>query len=133
MKILILVARILLGLPFFLFGLLKLFPNLYPMALPPGDLGTLTGLMFTHGWLHVVGAAEVAGGLLVLSGRFVPLGLTILAGVGLNVIYFNFAFGSPQIYLALFLAILEVILVYAYREYFRGIFTGKATPEWEKS
>jgi putative oxidoreductase len=131
MKILILVARILLGLSFFLFGLLKLFPNLHPMGMPPGDAGSLMGLMFTHGWLHVVGAAETTGGLLLLSGRFVPLGLTILAAVGLNVIYFNFAFSPAQAYLPLFLAILEIILVYAYREYFRGIFTGKATPEWK--
>ena len=131
MKILILVSRILLGLPFLIFGMLKLFPNLHPMPMPTGDVGTLTGLMFAHGWLHVVGAAEVAGGLLLLSGRFVPLGLTILAAVGLNIIYFNLAFGSPQIYLALFLAILEVILGYAYRESFRGIFDGKAQPHWK--
>jgi putative oxidoreductase len=86
--------------------------------------------MFTHGWLHIVGAAEAASGLLLLTGRFVPLALTILAGVGLNILYFHFAFAPGQIYFPLFLAILEVILVFAYREYFRGIFTMKATPVW---
>jgi putative oxidoreductase len=131
MKILILVARILLGLAFLFAGVLKLFPSLHPMALPPGDVGSLMGLMFTHGWLHVVGAAETVGGLLLLSGRFVPLALTILAAVGLNILYFNFAFSPGQAYLPLFLAILEIILVYAYREYFRGIFVGKATPSWK--
>jgi putative oxidoreductase len=130
MKILIIVARVLLGLPFQIFGMLKLFPNIHPMPLPTGDAGTLMGVMFTHGWLRVVGAAEVAGGLLVLSGRFVPLGLTILAAVGLNIIYFNLAFTPAAAYLPLFLAILEVILVYAYRESFRGIFDGKAQPHW---
>jgi putative oxidoreductase len=131
MKILILVARILLGLAFLMAGVLKLFPNLYSMPAPTGDTGAIMGLMFVHGWLRIVGAAEAAGGLLLLFGRFVPLGLTILAAVGLNVIYFNFAFGSPQVYFGLFLAILEVILVFAYRESFRGIFDAKATPHWK--
>jgi putative oxidoreductase len=130
MKILIIVARVLLGLPFLIFGTLKVFPNLHPMPMPPGDAGMLMGLMFTHGWLRVVGAAELAGGLLVLAGRFVPLGLTILGAVGLNIIYYNLAFAPSQAYLPLFLAIVEVILVYAYRESFRGIFDPKAQPHW---
>ena len=130
MKVLILVARILLGLAFLMAGILKLFPNLHPMTMPPGEAGALMGLMFTHGWLRVVGAAETAGGLLLLAGRFVPLALTIIAAVGLNIIYFDLAFAPSQAYPALFLAILEVILVFAYREYFRGIFTGNATPKW---
>ena len=130
MKILILVARILLGLAFLMAGVLKLFPNIHSMPMPGGDLGAIMGLMFAHGWLRVVGAAEAAGGLLLLFGRFVPLALTIVAAVGLNIVYFNFAFGSPQIYFGLFLAILEVILVYAYRESFRGIFDAKAQPHW---
>ncbi len=131
MKILVLVARILMGLTFLIFGLLKLFPTLHPMPLPSGDAGALMGLMFTHGWLHVVGAAEVAAGLLLLCGRFVPLALTILAAVGLNILYFSFAFTPGQAYLPLFLAILEVILVYAYRESFRGVFDPKAQPHWK--
>jgi putative oxidoreductase len=130
MKILILVSRILLGLVFLMAGILKLFPNIHPMPMPTGDIGSLMGLMFTHGWLRVVGAAETAGGLLLLAGRFVPLGLTIIAAVGLNILYVNLAFGSPQIYMALFLAILEVILVFAYRESFRGVFDPKAQPHW---
>jgi putative oxidoreductase len=133
MKILILVARIMLGLPFFIFGLLKLFPNLHPMPMPTGDAGMLMGLMFVHGWLRMVGAAEVASGLLLLSGRFVPLALTIIGGIGLNILYFHFAFEPSGIYLPLFLAILEVILVFAYREYFRGVFAGKATPVWREN
>jgi putative oxidoreductase len=130
MKILILVARILLGAAFLFAGILKLFPKLHSMTLPPGDSGALMGLMFVHGWLRIVGVAETGAGLLLLAGRFVPLALTIVAAVGLNIIYFNLAFAPSQAYPALFLALLEVVLVFAYREYFRGIFTAKATPTW---
>jgi putative oxidoreductase len=129
MKILILVARILLGLAFLVFGLNKIV-TFINMPMPAGDAGSVMILMFAHGWLRMVGTAEAACGLLLLTGRFVPLALTILAGVGLNIIFFGFAFAPSGVYLPLFLAILEVILVYAYREYFRGIFTGKATPTW---
>jgi putative oxidoreductase len=131
MKILILVARILMGLAFLTFGMLKLFPTIHPMPMPTGDTGALMALMFVHGWLRMVGAAEVVSGLLLLTGRFVPLALTILGGVGLNILYFHFAFEPAQIYLPLFLAILEVILVYAYRESFRGVFDPKAESHWK--
>jgi len=130
MKILVLVARILLGLAFLVFGLNKIVTFIH-MPMPIGDAGSLMILMFSHGWLRVVGTAEAACGLLLLFGRFVPLALTVLAAVGLNILYFHFAFEPSGIYLPLLLAICEVILVYAYREYFRGIFTGRAEPHWK--
>jgi putative oxidoreductase len=113
MRILVLVARILLGLTFFIFGLNK-----------------IVTFIHMHGWLRLYGTAEAACGLMLLAGRFVPLALTILAGIGLNILLFHLTLEPGGIYLPLFLAILEVILVFAYREYFRGIFTGKATPTW---
>jgi putative oxidoreductase len=129
MKILILVARILLGLTFFIFGLNKIVTFIH-MPMPTGDAGAMMTLMFMHGWLRLYGTAEAACGLMLLAGRFVPLALTILAGIGLNILLFHLTLEPGGIYLPLFLAILEVILVFAYREYFRGIFTGKATPTW---
>jgi uncharacterized membrane protein YphA (DoxX/SURF4 family) len=129
MKILVLVARILLGLAFLVFGLNKIVSFIH-MPMPTGDAGSIMVLMFSHGWLRVVGTAEAACGLLLLFGRFVPLALTVLAAVGLNILYFHFAFEPSAIYLPLFLAILEVILVFAYRESFRGIFDSKAQPHW---
>ena len=129
MKILVLVARVLLGLTFLVFGLNKIVTFIH-MPMPTGDAGAIMILMFSHGWMRVVGTAEAAAGMLLLAGRFVPLALTILAAVGLNILFFGFAFAPSGIYLPLFLAILEVILVYAYRESFRGIFDGKAQPHW---
>src|SRR6266481_2383319 len=84
-----LVARIFLGLVFFVFGLngfLHFIPQ-PPMSGPPADfMGALaaTGYMFA-----LIKGAEVAAGLLLLTGRFVPLALTLLAPVLVNILAFH--------------------------------------------
>jgi putative oxidoreductase len=130
MKILTLGARLILGLVFLIFGLNHIYTFIH-MPTPTGDAGAMGTLMFVHGWFRVYGAAEAACGLLLIGGRFVPLALTILAGIGLNILLYGLTLDSNGLYLPLFLAILEVILVYAYRESFRGIFDPKAEPHWK--
>ena len=131
MKILILVARILLGVAFLIGGLNHIVAFMPQPAMPPGDMTSLMMLMNGHGWFKLYGFVEAAGGLMLLFGRFVPLGLTLIGAVGVNILLFGFTLFPSGLYLPLFLAILEVILLFAYREYFRGIFTGKATPVWK--
>ena len=80
MKIAALICRILLGLVFFVFGLNKLVPFI-PASMPPGDAGAWSLLMVQHHWMTVVGVFEIVGGLLLLSGRLVPLGLTLVAPI----------------------------------------------------
>ncbi len=130
MKVLVLVARILLGLAFLVFGLNHLYPFIH-MPMPTGDAGVFGGLLLVHGWFRLFGVMEAACGLLLLAGRFVPLALTILAGIGFNIVLFHLTLEPAALPLPLFLAILEIILVFAYREYFRGIFTSKALPVWK--
>jgi putative oxidoreductase len=130
MKILVLVARILLGLIFFVFGLNHIVPFIPMPAMPPSDMTTLSTLMMGHGWFKFYGFVEAAGGLMLLFGRFVPLGLTLIAGVGVNILLFHFTFEPSGLYIPLFCAILEVVLVFAYRESFRGVFAAKVEPHW---
>jgi uncharacterized membrane protein YphA (DoxX/SURF4 family) len=128
MKVLVLVARILMGLAFVVFGFNKIVTFL-PMPMPTGEAGAMMLLMYTHKWLTFYGLVETASGLMLLSGRFVPLALTLLAGVGTNILLFSItlapASGLP---VPLFLALLEIFLVYAYRASFAGIFSAKAEP-----
>ena len=127
MKVLVLVARILLGLIFFVFGLNKIVTFIH-MPMPTGDAGSLMGLMFLHRWLTLYGFIEAASGLMLLVGRFVPLGLTLLAGIGLNILLFHITLEPGGLPLPLGLLLLEVFLVYAYRASFAGIFAAKAEP-----
>ena len=125
MKVAVLIARILLGLVFVVFGFNKLVPFLHA-PMPGGDAGAMAGLMFTHRWLTLYGVIEVASGLALLAGRFVPLALTLLAGIGLNILLFHITLAPSGLPVPLVLAVLELFLVYAYRESFAGIFAAKA-------
>jgi len=127
MKILTLVARILLGLTFLVFGADKIVPFIHA-PMPTGDAGTLIGLMFAHKWILFYGLIESASGLMLLASRFVPLALTLLAGMGTNILLFNLTLTPSNLPIPLFLAVLEIYLVYAYRANFAGIFTAKAEP-----
>jgi len=127
MKILTLVARILLGLPFLVFGANKIVLFLHA-PMPTGDAGALMGLMFVHKWLTFYGFVEAASGLMLLTNRFVPLALTLLAGVGTNILLFHITLEPSGLPIPLFLTLLELYLVYAYRANFAGIFAAKAEP-----
>jgi putative oxidoreductase len=127
MKLLIFAARILLGLAFFIFGLNHIVPFIH-MPMPGGDEGALMGVMFVHKWFVFYGVVDVAAGLMLLLGRFVPLALTLLAGMGVNILLTLFTFAPSQLAMPLFLAVLEILLVYAYRDSFAGIFRAKAEP-----
>jgi putative oxidoreductase len=125
MRVAVLISRILLGLAFFVFGLIKLLP--LPATIPPGDPGAWSTLMIHHHWMTVVGFIETIGGLLLLSGRFVPLGLTLLAPICVNIVLFGFLFLPATLITASIVVILEVFLLIAYRSYFAPLFTPKAT------
>ncbi|HEX4312050.1 MAG TPA: DoxX family membrane protein [Acidobacteriaceae bacterium] len=125
MKIAALICRILLGLVFFASGLLKFFP-MNPASIPPGDPGTWSLLMMHHHWMMIVGVFEMVGGLLLLSGRFVPLGLTLLAPVAVNISLFGVLFLPKTLGTGSAVVILELFLLYAYRSYFAPLFTTKA-------
>jgi putative oxidoreductase len=120
-KIAVLIARILLGLLFLVFGL-NTFLHFIPMQLPPGDGGTLMGLMFQHGWFNFIGLLYVIGGALVLIGRFVPLGLVILGPIIVIILLYHCTFDPKGIGIGLIVAILAIFLIWAYREHFKPLF-----------
>jgi putative oxidoreductase len=121
MKIATLIARILLGLMFTVFGL-NTFLHFIPMQLPPGDAGTLIGLMFTHGWFTFIGTLYVIAGVLLLIGRYIGVALTILGPIIVIILLYHVTMAPKEIGMALFAAALEVFLIYAYRHHFGDIF-----------
>jgi putative oxidoreductase len=124
MKIAAVVARILLGLVFFVFGLNNLHPFM-PMQMPPGDAGTLSTIMFLHGWITFHGILYVIAGALLLVGRYVPVALVILGPILVNIVLFHITLLHAGITPGLICAALEIFLIYAYWPAFRGIFTAK--------
>jgi putative oxidoreductase len=124
MKIAVIIARILLGLPFLIFGLNNFF-HFIPMQPIPGDAGVLVTIMYTHGWLIFHGLLYVIAGGLLVAGRYVPVGLVILGPIIVNILLFHVTLAVPGIGMGLLCAVLELFLIYAYWPAFRGIFTPK--------
>jgi uncharacterized membrane protein YphA (DoxX/SURF4 family) len=125
MKIAVMIARVLLGLAFAVAGVMKFMP-MQPGQIPPGEAGAMMGLMMAHKWMVLYGLIEAVSGLLLLAGRFVPLALTLLAGMIVNITLFNATLFPKALPVALLLGAIEIFLVWAYRESFAGIFAAKA-------
>jgi uncharacterized membrane protein YphA (DoxX/SURF4 family) len=123
------VARILLGLVFFVFGLngfLHFIPQ-PPISGPPADF---LGAMIATGYLFsLLKATEVVCGALLLAGRFVPLALTMLAPVLVNIVFFHAFLEPAMIGLPLVLVAIEIYLAWVYRSAFRPMLQARVTPD----
>ena len=121
MKILIIIARILLGLVFVVFGS-NAFLHFLPMPpLPQGVTGEYLHAFFASGYVYVIGGFQVIGGLLLLIGRFVPMGLTILGAIIVNIWAFHLLMAPEGLPPAVVVTVLELFLVWSYRDRFAGI------------
>jgi putative oxidoreductase len=124
MKIAVVIARILLGIPFLVFGL-NYFFHFLPMPPPPGDAGVLMGILYAHGWLVFHGVLYVIAGLLLIVGRYVPVALVILGPILVNILLFHVTLAPSGFAPGVICALLELFLIWAYWPAFRGIFTEK--------
>jgi putative oxidoreductase len=120
MKIATIIARVLLGLVFFVFGLNK-FLNFIPMPLPSGEAGAFFGALYATHYLYVIATCEVIGGLLLLIGRYVPLGLTLVGPVVVNILAFHVFMSHEGWPPAALVAVLSLFLLWRYRENFAGL------------
>ena len=120
MKIATIIARVLLGLVFVVFG-----SNIFCIhsdAPPPRMLaGDFTKMLFLSHYLHVVAVFQIVGGLLLLVGRFVPLGLVLLAPVIVNIDLVHLLLEPSGLPMAAVISFLLVFLLWRYRDAFRGI------------
>ena len=126
MKIAIVIARILLGFVFFAAGMINIM-KLGKMGGMPTDATTFMTLMVAHNYTTFIALIMLIGGLLLLVGRFVPIGLVLLGPILVNILLFHALFQVPGIITGLICTALEIFLMWAYRPSFRGLF--HAAPE----
>jgi uncharacterized membrane protein YphA (DoxX/SURF4 family) len=122
-------ARILLGLIFFVFGLngfLHFIPQ-PPISGPPADFFKLlvgSGYLF-----QLLKSTEVIAGAALLSGRFVPLALAVLAPVVVNIVAFHLFLAPSGLPLAVIVLALEIFLAWSYRGAFRPMLGVHVQPD----
>jgi hypothetical protein len=109
---------VLLGLVFVVFGL-NGFLHFLPMPPMSATAGTFFGGLAAAGYfLPLLFLTQVVGGLLLLSGTFVPLALALLAPVVLNIFLFHLFVEPSGLPLAIVVGLLELFLAWAYRDAF---------------
>jgi putative oxidoreductase len=125
MKITSIIARYLLGLIFTVFGLNGFLDFIHqPPPTNPLTIQFLVSVSQSH-FATFFFAVQVLGGLLLLSGFFVPLALTLLAAELYNILAFHLTLAPASIAPALVASVLWVLVFLQYRDSFKGIFTAK--------
>ena len=124
MKIAFLIARNLLGLMFVVFGLNGFLHFLKQP--PPTGLALQFGMALGAAHYFVpVFALQLLGGLILLSNRYVPLGLVLLGPVIVNILLYHLLMDPKGIPPGLLAFLLWLVVFYSVRSAFAGIFAAK--------
>jgi putative oxidoreductase len=120
MKITTVIARFLLGFIFLVFGL-NGFLHFIPASLPSGTAGQFVGALFVSNYLVVVFLFQLIAAILLLINRYVPLALTLLAPVIVNILLFHILMAPTGLLLAIIVAVLWTIVFLSVRSAFAGL------------
>ena len=128
MNKLVLVSRIVLGMIFTVFSLNHFFPFL-PQPEMSEAAGSFWGALMASGYLvQLLKVTELLAGVLLLAGFLVPLALTVLAPIIVNIVLFHAFLDPAGMPVAILVLVLELFLAWAYRTSFRGVLDPRACP-----
>ena len=125
MKIAVLIARTLLGLLFFVFGLeffLK-FMNMPQPPMSPQATAFNAGLFGSGYFFPFLKALEVICGLALVINRFTAFFLLVLLPITINIFLFHIELAPSGTPMAAGILVIHLFLGYAYRKYFASLFT----------
>jgi len=121
MKITIVIARFLLGLIFLVFGL-NGFLHFIQSTLPSGTGGQFVGALVASNYLVVVFLLQLVSAILLLVNRHVPLALTLLAPIIVNILMFHILMAPSGLAPAIVVTVLWIIVFLSVRSAFAGLF-----------
>jgi len=121
MRIAYAIARFLLGIIFLAFGL-NGFLHFIPMPPPTGVAGQFFGAIFVSGYWVVIFLLQIIPAVLLLINRYIPLALTLLAPVIVNITCIHVFMAPSGLSLALIVTILWIIVFLGVRSAFAGLF-----------
>ena len=126
MKIAALIARLLLGLIFLVFGL-NGFLHFMNGPLPSGLAGQFLSVLMQSHYDLVVSVVQLAGGALLLANRYVPLALVLLGPVIVNIFFYHLLMDRSGLIIAIVVIILWGLVAFRNRQHFSGIFVQRAS------
>ena len=125
MKIVVLIARILLGLIFVFFGANLMFQFLPNPPMPPGPLKDFTTVLAVTHYAVVVGFFQFLGGFLLLINRYVAVGLIILAAELVNILTTHILVMHGGFPIPILVVLLWLLVFWRHRFAFSGIFESR--------
>jgi putative oxidoreductase len=130
MKVVVTIARILMGAIFVFFGgnLVALtfgHPYLH-QPMPSGAAGQFLGGLYAARFLILIGLIQFIGGLLMLIGRYVTLGLVLLGPMLVCIDFFHASVAQEGLPVAGFVTLCWFLVAYAHKHHLAGIFAAKA-------
>ena len=128
MKTASVIARYLAGVIFLVMGL-NGFLNFIHFPPPGGVAAQFMGALYVSHYLWVIFAFQLIAGALLLVNRYVPLAVSILAPVIVNILCFHALMAPGGLPLALFVAVLWAVIFVDVRQAFSGLFQSHSQPE----
>jgi len=122
------VARILLGLTFLVFSLNYFVPFLPPQPPPPPGAMAFAGALVASGLLTLVKAIEVVAAIALLTNRFVPLALALLAPIVVGIVYFHAVLAPAGMPVAAAVLVLELVVAWKYRHAYSSMLRARVSP-----
>ena len=125
MKIAMIIVRTLMGL-LFLFASVTFFLGLITPPPMEGAVKSFNeGLAASGYFFTLLKITELVSGLMLVTGRFVPLALVLLSPIIINIFMFHLVLDRTGLPVAIFLVVANLFLAYCYRDAFKPLLTSK--------
>jgi putative oxidoreductase len=122
MRMIAITAQILIGVTLLWLGLngfRHLVANLPLRCVAQQSIATI----FLSRYIALLFAIQLLGSFLLMVGRWKVLALVLLGPIALNIVFFHVFIGRSSLILAVLLALLESLLIWTCRRYFRSKLT----------
>ncbi|MFM8790381.1 MAG: hypothetical protein ACKOEI_11135 [Chthoniobacterales bacterium] len=116
-------ARILLGIIFLVFSAnywLKFIP--IPLPVEGSPAAGFMGAIYGSGFLTLVKVLELVAAVLLLTGRYVNLALTLLGPIVVNILLFHAFIKQSDHGLSILIAVLALVVLIGQKSYLKTIF-----------
>ncbi|MGH1365654.1 MAG: DoxX protein [Calditrichia bacterium] len=120
------ITRLVLGAILLIFGINKFAAFLPNFELQGDALAFMTALVGTGYIMPIVAIVEIAVGAMLVSNKYVPLALLLLAPISVNIVGFHAFLDPANIAPGLIVAAANLVLLFAYKPYYSGALTQDA-------